>query len=448
MCLNADLKKQKIEMNLKNIIVATSLLLSTSLAFAQETPKENEVVAAAKTEKKETLFNIKFFGFIRHEAAFDSRQTVDAREGNLLFWGKDVNYDKNGTDTNSASKFQMLSIVSRAGVKITTPDVLNAKVSGVLEGDFFGTTDSNAFRLRHAYITLDWKNTQLGFGQFWNPLTNVDMLPGVINFSGGAPYMPFNRNPQIRLTQKLSDKFNLIVAAVSQRDLTSNTSPYINNSFPAGHVQVNYKTKSVLLGVAGHFEQIRPTLSVGTGANLLASNQRLSSATFMAYGRFDTKALLIRAEATLAQNGASFAMLGGYVGYTPITSGVDQYSTMNTQSYWIDLAGKTKKIIPGFFAGFSQNDGVHDFFPGVAKAYGLANAIGGIAASGNTIPRTINYIYRLAPRIEVPLKNLKFDLEAEYSMAQWGTADNTGRAFANESLVGNWRILFATTLKF
>lgn len=428
-------------MNLKNIAVLTGMLLTAGLINAQDTKN-------IKTEKKETLFDVKFYGFIRHEAAFDSRQTVDAREGNLLFWGKDVNFDKNGTDINSASKFQMSSIISRVGVKITAPDVLNAKVSGILEGDFFGTTDANAFRLRHAYITLDWKNTQLGFGQYWHPLTNVDMLPGVINFSGGAPYMPFNRNPQIRLTQKLSDKFNLIVAAVSQRDLTSNTAPYINNSFPAGHIQVNYKTKNVLLGVAGHFEQIHPTLSVGTGANLLASNERVSSSTYMAYARFDTKAVLIKAEATLAQNGGSFAMLGGYVGYTPITPGVDKYSTMNTQSYWIDLSGKGKKIVPGFFAGFSQNDGVNSVFSGVTKAYGLANTLGGIAASGNTTPRTINYIYRLAPRVEVPLKNLKFGLETEYSLSQWGNANADGRATLNESLVGNWRILFATTLRF
>lgn len=435
-------------MNLKNRIVLSCLLLTAGLAFAQETTKEKEGLNTIKPDKKETLFDIKFSGFIRHEAAFDSRQTIDAREGNLLFWGKDVNLDKNGADINSASKFQMLSIISRVGVKITTPDVLNAKVSGILEGDFFGTTEANAFRLRHAYITLDWKNTQLGFGQSWHPLTNVDMLPGVINFSGGAPYMPFNRNPQIRLTQKLTDKFNLIIAAVSQRDLTSNTAPYINNSFPAGHIQLNYKTKNVLLGFAGHFEQIRPTLSVGSGVNLFVSDERISSNTFMAYGRFDTPKVLIKAEATLAQNGSSFAMLGGYVGYTPINPGVDQYSTINTQSYWIDLTGKTKKIVPGFFAGFSQNDGVKNLFSGVAKAYGLANTIGGIAASGNTTPRTINYIYRLAPRVDVPLKNLKFSLETEYSLAQWGNANADAKAYLNESLVANWRILFATTLRF
>lgn len=438
-------------MNLIKKITVYSLLLTAGLVSAQETVKEKDGVAAVKPEVQQPAFGVSLYGFVRHEAAFDTRQTVDAREGNLVFWGKDVNFDANHKDINSASKLQMLAVVSRVGVRITAPDVLNAKVGGAIEGDFFGTSDANAFRLRHAYATLDWKKTQLLFGQYWNPLTNLDMMPGVVNFSGGAPYMPFNRNPQIRLTQKLSDKFNLIVAAISQRDLTGSTAPYINSSLPAGHIQLNYKTKNVLVGAAGHYEQIRPALFTTAGSATLASNERLNSATVMVYGRFDTKYTLIRVEATHSQNAASFAMLGGYVGYTPSTAGLERFSTINTQSYWIEFTGKTKKIVPGFFAGYSHNDGANSTIAGTAKAYGIANVIGGIGAgySSPGIPaRTINYIYRLAPRVEVPLKNLKFGLETEYSVAQWGNADNKAKAVSNLNLVGQWRVLFATTLKF
>lgn len=444
-----------IKKNTVSSLLLTAGLLTAGLVNAQETVKVKDGVAAVKPEVQQPAFGVSLYGFVRHEAAFDSRQTVDAREGNLVFWGKDVNFDANHKDINSASKLQMLAVVSRVGVRITAPDVLNAKVGGAIEGDFFGTSDANAFRLRHAYATLDWKKTQLLFGQYWNPLTNLDMMPGVVNFSGGAPYMPFNRNPQIRLTQKLSDKFNLIVAAISQRDLTGSTAPYINSSLPAGHVQLNYKTKNVLIGAAGHYEQIRPALSTTAvpGGVTLASNERLNSATVMVYGRFDTKYTLIRVEAIHSQNAASFAMLGGYVGYTPSTAGLERFSTINTQSYWIEFTGKTKKIVPGFFAGYSHNDGANNTIAGTAKAYGIANVIGGIAAPGNvtsTNPsiRTINYIYRLAPRVEVPLKNLKFGLETEYSAAQWGNSDSKAKAVSNLNLVGQWRVLFATTLKF
>ncbi|MBP6183181.1 DcaP family trimeric outer membrane transporter [Flavobacterium sp.] len=436
-------------MNLKNRIVASCILFTTGIAFAQEATKEKEVTAVAKPEKKEALFDVKFSGFIRHDVIFDSRQTVDVREAAVVLWGKDVDFDSNGKDRNSASKFQMLNVLSRVGVKVTAPDVLGAKTAGFLEGDFFGNAEAgiNEFRLRHAYITLDWEKSQLGFGQFWHPLTIPEMFPGVVNFSGGAPYMPYNRNPQIRFTQKLDNHFNLILAAVSQRDFTSNTAPYRNSSLPSGHVQLNYKSKNVLLGLAGHFEQIRPKTSSGLTNDF--SNERLNSTTVMAYGRIETKPMTIKAEAVYGENATSFIMLGGYVGYTPTTgSGLETYSTMATQSFWIDFTGKTKKVIPGFFAGFSQNDGANNPISGKAVAYGFSNAVGGIAASGNTSVRTINYIYRLAPRIEVPIKNLKFGLEAEYSAAEWGNADNSGKAISNLNLIGTWRVVFATVLKF
>ncbi|WP_052257217.1 DcaP family trimeric outer membrane transporter [Flavobacterium sp. AED] len=436
-------------MKLKKIVAITGLLLTTVLLNAQETIKKKDSIVVMKPEKKEPLFDVKFFGFIRHDAVFDSRQTVDVREAAVVLWGKDADFDSKGKDRNSASKFQMLDVLSRAGVKVNAPDVLGAKTFGFLEGDFFGNAEGgiNEFRLRHAWITLDWRKSQLGIGQFWHPLTIPEMFPGVVNFSGGAPYMPYNRNPQIRFTQKLNTHFNLMIAAVSQRDFTSNTAPYRNSSIPSGHVQVNYKNKDVLVGLAGHFEQIRP--KTGSGLTNDFSNERLNSVSVMAYGRFETKPMTIKAEAMYGENATSFIMLGGYVGYTPTTgSGLETYSTMATQSFWIDLTGKTKKIIPGFFAGFSQNDGATNPISGKAVAYGFSNMVGGIAASGNATTRTINYIYRLAPRIEVPIKNLKFGLEAEYSAAEWGNADNSGRAVSNLNLIGTWRVVFATVLKF
>ncbi|MFV5700878.1 hypothetical protein ACM55F_03305 [Flavobacterium sp. XS2P12] len=155
-------------MKLKKIVAVTGLLLTTVLLNAQEIIKKKDSIAASKPEKKEPLLDVKFSGFIRHDAVFDSRQTVDVREAAVVLWGKDVDFDANGKDRNSASKFQMLNVLSRAGVRVGAPDVLGAKTVGFLEGDFFGNAEGgiNEFRLRHAYITLDWKKSQLGIGHF------------------------------------------------------------------------------------------------------------------------------------------------------------------------------------------------------------------------------------------------------------------------------------------
>lgn len=424
------------------------LLTIFLLAIVGTTSYAQQQVKLTKTATlKDSLIKFEFGGFIRHDAMFDTRQTVDVREAAVVLWAKDENLDPDGKDLNDATQFQMLAILSRAGVRITAPSVLGAKTRGYLEGDFFGNAEGgiNEFRLRHAWITLDWKNTQLGLGQYWHPFTIPELFPLTVNFSGGAPYMPYNRNPQIRLTQKLG-KFNVIAAAVSQRDFTSNTEPYILASVPSGHLQVNYKTKKLILGVAGHYEHIRPKLS--SGDLNMYSNERVNSLSGLAYVRLNTKPVTVRAQAFYGQNAASFVMLGGYVGYT-LPNEIETYSTMNTEAYWIDLTANTKKIVPGLFVGYSKNNGATDPVEEdgvVAESYGLTSLVGGIGAGDGA--RTINHIYRIAPRVDFPVKNIKFRTEVEYSLAQWGDADLSGIAQQNKFDAENWRFIFATVFTF
>ncbi len=430
----------------------------TALAHENDTILKNRDFVPQDSIKKsvkeiiqEKEVELKLYGFIRHDIMYDSRQTVDVREASVLMWPADVKYDQTGYDINSASQMQMLGILSRAGLRLSMNNILKAKFTGVLEGDYFGNAEAgiNEFRLRHAWMNLDWGKTQLGIGQFWHPLTIPDMFPGTVNFSGGAPYMPFNRNPQVRLTQQLSKNLMIQATALSQRDFTSNTAPYINSSTPSTNLQLQYKTKDFLFGIAGHYEHIRPKLSSGT-LNL-GSNERLNSFTGMAFTRINTKPMTIRAQATFAQNGGSFIMLGGFVGYTPNDGGLEVYKTMDTQSYWIDITGNSKKWIPGFFAGYIKNNGVrnnpyHAADGYSAMAYGFPATVSGIGAGNGS--RTINYTYRIAPRIEYKMRNLKFGFEPEYSLAQWGDGNYEGTADTNLKDVGNLRLIFATTFTF
>ena len=443
-------------MNKKIRLLAYLVTCMPGLVYAQNLSSKSQdsiktVNDSVVQVKQESKFSINYYGFIRNDIMFDTRQTVDVREGTVLMWPSDVNYDQNGKDINATSQLHMLSILSRAGINFSLTNVLNARVDGLLEGDFFGNAEGgiNEFRLRHAWITLNWKNTQLGIGQYWHPLTVAEMLPGAINCSGGAPYMPFNRNPQVRLTQKLTNNLTVIATALGQRDFTSNTAPYINSSTPSGNLQLQYKTSNMLLGLAGHFEHIRPKLSSGT-LNL-ASNEQLNSVTAMAFAKYKTKPLTVKAQAVLAQNAGSFIMLGGYIGYTPNDGGIEVYKTMNTQSYWIDISGNGKKWIPGLFAGYSKNNGAkQDEYSALngykAMAYGFPATVSGIGAGNGS--RTINYIYRIAPRIDYQIKKLKFGFETEYSFSQWGDANYNGTANNKLNNIDNLRLLFATTYSF
>ncbi|MDO9137052.1 MAG: hypothetical protein Q7U21_04465, partial [Lutibacter sp.] len=97
-------------------------------------------------------FGIQWKGFVKADYFFDTRQTVTAREGHFLLYPENELFDKTGKDINAASSLNMLAIQTRLTGMITGPEVLGAKSSGMIEGEFFGHSDGdiNGFRLRHA----------------------------------------------------------------------------------------------------------------------------------------------------------------------------------------------------------------------------------------------------------------------------------------------------------
>jgi hypothetical protein len=168
-------------------------------------------------------FGITFSGFVKTDLMYDTRQTVALREGHFLLYPAPAAYDTAGRDINAESNFNILSIQSRVAGKITAPDAFGAKISGLLEGEFFGTSDGDVsgFRLRHAFVKMDWEKSSLLVGQFWHPMFVVEMFPGVVSFNTGVPFQPFSRNPQVRFTHTMGP-VKLIAAAMAQRDFQSN----------------------------------------------------------------------------------------------------------------------------------------------------------------------------------------------------------------------------------
>jgi len=177
---------------------------------------------AAAQEKASSGFGIALSGFVKTDVIHDSRQTLSLREGHYLLYPKPALPDKDGRDVNGADSFHILSVQTRLQGKITGPDAFGAKTSGLIEAEFFGTSeaDINGFRLRHAFLKLNWRKTELLVGQYWHPMFVVESFPDVVSFNTGAPFQPFNRSPQIRLTRTFGG-WSLQAAALSQRDFVS-----------------------------------------------------------------------------------------------------------------------------------------------------------------------------------------------------------------------------------
>lgn len=413
-----------------------------------------KLFAQSKTNETPT-WGVKLYGFVRHDLMYDTRQVISARpsvQGELLLYPANISKDANGKDINAASSFDMLSIGSRFGLNITGPDAFGAKTSGMIEAEFFGNANGNenVLRLRHAYAKLDWAKTQLGFGQFWHPLFSTDCFPGTISYNTGIPFQPLARNPQIRLTQKLSKDINLIIAALGQAEAfvspgsstgtalgsAAASQTFLNDGgLPNMHAQLQYKTKPFVAGVAVDYKQLRPALKATSGTSTVSVSDKVKSTTLEVYAKYTGKSVIVKAEYVKGQNMYDHLMFGGYLAYG--TSPSVSYKPMGVTTYWAEISGTSTKVIPGLFFGYGKNDG--------ASATGaVATYARSVAAGGASIDNAM----RVAPRCEFVSGKFKFGTEIEYTTATYGTAGTDGKVSGTTDKVSNTRFLFTTTFSF
>ena len=420
-------------------------------------------------EKKEVpLFGIKFTGFVKTDVFYDTRQTVSIREGHFLFYPDNISLDVNKNDINATSNFNMLSIQSRLKGTITGPSAFGAKTSGVLEADFFGNentnfSDANGFRLRHAFVKLNWKSTELLAGQYWHPMFIAESFPGVISFNSGAPFQPFSRNPQLRLTQKMNT-LSLIATIFSQRDFQSNgpdggSTKYLRNAgVPNVNFQLQFKPDSTehLFGIGIDYKILVPRLfsevtvtpasaKVDTVTWVVKQipavtarykvNENISSVSAFIFAKLIFKPITIKLEGVLARNAHDLSMIGGYAvrAISDITTGNVTYSNLTTGSVWTDIQTNGKKIQYGLFAGYTKNMGSNDSVKGAIYARGA----------------NIDYVYRIAPRIVFISGKFNIALENEYTYAMYGKANGNNKGgVTNGKGIANTRVLLAFIYNF
>ena len=381
-------------------------------------------------QKTESNFGISFSGFVKTDIILDSRQTVNLREGHFLLYPANESKDKNGEDINAKSGFNILSIQTRLVGKIKGPDAFGAKTSGIIEAEFFGTTDGdiNGFRLRHAYVNFKWENTNLLIGQTWHPMFISEVFPQVVSFNTGVPFQPFSRNPQIKLTQSFGG-LNLIAALATQRDFTSNgpngfSSSYLRNSVvPDLHLQVQFKSEKMILGSGIDFKTLTPRLE--TSKNYKTDNT-IGSFACLGYAKFVISSLTLMFEGVYGKNLADLLMLGGYaVKSINQTTGAEEYTNLKAYSLWSDIS-YGKDIQVGLFCGYSKNLGADD------------NVVGNFYVRGSNIDN----IFRLSPRILFNSGQARIAAELEYTSAAYGTTASNGKVIDTND-VNNLRLLLA-----
>ncbi|KAF0197130.1 MAG: outer membrane protein [Bacteroidetes bacterium] len=396
------------------------LILVLSLIFFSLTR------ANAQPEKSD--YKLSVSGFVRADAIFDSRQVVEAREGFLLFYPKKPLYDINGEDINARPTFNQYAMTTRLTARATGPDVLGARVMALIESDFTGASNSenNSLRLRHAYISLQWTKTRLLIGQYWHPIDLPEMIPNVLSLNTGAPFHAFSRQPQIRLDRK-AGKFNLVLAASSQRDYVNNgpkenSSIYIRNSVvPNLHGQVQYKNEKLFAGLAADYKMLTPRISTDS---LYVADESLNCLSWSGFINYNTGNFSIKGQYTYGQALNDHLMMGGFgVSFTDSLTNQREYSPLNYHFAWLNAALTFGKWQPSMFLGFTKNCGSTEKIKGPVYARDA----------------DIDYVYRIAPMITYV--NGKFSLiaEVEYTAAAYGRNDANFRVTGSEE-TGNIRI--------
>jgi len=418
----------------KNIIFA--LLIISSIAIN------------AQDKKEEPKFGIKLSGFVKTDIFYDTRQTVNIREGHFLLYPDNISLDASGEDINAKSNFNMLSIQSRLKGAISGPDAFGAKTSGVIEADFFGNAgsgldDVNGFRLRHAFVKMNWKTTELLVGQYWHPMFIAESFPGVASFNTGAPFQPFSRNPQIRVSQSFGG-LKLIGVLFSQRDFSSTgpdgvSSKYVRNSgIPNAHLQLQFKSDSsnFIAGAGLDYKTITPELYTTGTSGKFKSDETLSSLSAIGFVSMKFRPISVKLEGVYAQNAHDMVMIGGYgvKEVTDSTTGAREFTNLNTFSIWSDIQTNGKKVQVGLFGGYTKNLGSKDIVDGKIYARGA----------------NIDYVYRIAPRVVFISGKLSIALEGEYTFAMYGKNLNANdkSEISNRVATDNIRTLLAFIYNF
>ncbi len=393
------------------------------------------------SQKDSTKFGVRFNGFVNSQLMFDTRQTVGGRETMLVLYPDIKKVDKNGKDINAIPSFNQLAMITRLTANVWGPEAFGAKTSALFEGDFTGQTnnDNNGFRLRHAYLKLNWQKSELLIGQYWHPFDVPEMLPGTLSLNTGAPFHAFSRHIQVRFARSFG-YFKVIAVAASQRDYASQgplgaSSVYMRNAvIPNMHLQLQYSTNGHLFGVGGDFKMLQPRLVTDSNYK---TDAKVTSLAAVGFVKLAFKMIDIKMQGSWGQNLSEHTMLGGYFEKAiDTTNGSVKYGNMQTVNAWMDVTTKGLKWKFGIFGGFTKNLGFTNELATKGKFYG----------SGSNI-NNIDYVYRIAPRITYSTGQLVFGSEFEYTAIAYGTPDIKGKV-KNTSEYNNCRVLLSATYNF
>lgn len=161
---------------------------------------KREVLAELRAEQeaeqvqRDTRFSV--YGFVRNYMSYDTRQCITLAGDIFNIMPMDQKLNAEGEDLNATPRTIFIAFSTRMGLDVAGPTIFGAASSAKLEADFVGfATNNMVFRVRHAYLQLDWQRTALVVGQTWHP--SFQVAPSISGYGAGAPFATASRMPQL-----------------------------------------------------------------------------------------------------------------------------------------------------------------------------------------------------------------------------------------------------------
>jgi hypothetical protein len=372
----------------------------------------------AEETKKETTATL--YGFIRNDFYLDTYKGLNAFNDLFYLYPNYIGVDANGDDINRQTSANFLSVVSRFGLNITGPRIFGAKTTGCLEADFAGKPEIYLFRLRKAYMVFNWEKTTLLVGQTWHPFGGGDVFPTVPSLNTGNPFRPFNRSPLVRMDYRTGAWTTSLTGAYQQQYLSYGpqgaSSCYKRDAvIPEMVLGVDYGKNGFNFGANIDYNTIKPRVTTnGSNGKIYNADQILSSLSYMVYGRYQRKKLMMLFQGFLGQNLTHLTLNSGYgVSAFDPSTGKEQYTNYNGLYTMFNLS-YGEKWKPGILLGYAKN-------LGTSKPLYKFTVSGTESATVWGMSTNIQSDYRISPFLSYSVSKYLLSLAYELTAAEYGT---------------------------
>ncbi len=412
------------------------MMLFSASSFAGEKAKSEKVQRIVDNLES----HVQLHGFIRNYFAYDTREST-AGTADLFYWvPKDQNLNADGDDLNAMSQFRFLSLTSRLWVDVNGYQIQNTKIGAKIEADFYcgltGSTGTAQFRLRQAYVTLGWEqsdvmNESLKIGQAWHPMA-ADM-PDVFSLNTGAPFGPFSRTPVAQFDANFTKNIGLTAAAIWQQQYPSSgpsgkSADYIKyGCTPEFYAGLNVSAGGFLARAGVDVLSIKPRKTGTNDAGVTVKvSDRITTVSPFFYAQYKTKIgevpFSVKAKTIFAQAGEHVGLNGGYAVTAKNTDGSWEYTPTRNSSTWLSLS-VGKKFQGVLFGGYVKNFGTAKEITNPDEIY----------FSGTSF-KNMNQMWRVTPTLMYNLGKFTFGMEYECTSVQYGKFDAAFNEAARHAL--------------